>query len=105
MTDGTSEHRPDGVVFVGTRFNVRLETRPLPSGGAHQFEIVESPDAAAIVPILTGDEEPLVVLVEQERPAVAARVLEIPAGLPQPQGRPEQTALRALRAAPRCTAA
>ena len=97
MTDGTSEHRPDGVVFVGTRFNVRLETRPLPSGGAHQFEIVESPDAAAIVPILTGGEEPLVVLVEQERPAVGGRVLEIPAGLLEAQERPEETALRELR--------
>jgi ADP-ribose pyrophosphatase len=97
MTDGASEHRPDGLVFVGTRFNVRLETRPLPSGGAHQFEIVESPDAAAIVPILAGDEEPLVVLVEQERPAVGGRLLEIPAGLLEAQERPEETAVRELR--------
>jgi ADP-ribose pyrophosphatase len=94
----TSERPPDGLVFSGQRIRVRLETRALPDGGTHQYEIVDSPPAAVIVPILPGEEggEPRVLLVEQERPPVGQRLLEVPAGLVDGAEPPEDTARREL---------
>lgn len=89
---------PDGIAFDGKRFKVRLRTLPTPMGGVSRYEIIDTPDAAAIVPILArgGGAEPLVVLVEQERPAIGRHTLEIPAGLINPGETPEQTARREL---------
>jgi ADP-ribose pyrophosphatase len=94
----TSERPPDGLVFSGQRLRVRLETRALPDGGTHQYEIVEAPPAAVVVPILPGEEggEPRVLLVEQERPPVGQRLLEVPAGLMDGAEPPEDTARREL---------
>ncbi|HEV2236133.1 MAG TPA: NUDIX hydrolase [Ktedonobacterales bacterium] len=98
MSTSANERPPDGLVFSGQRFRVRLETRPLPEGGTHQFEIVEAPAAAVIVPILPGEGggEPRVVLVEQERPPVGQRLLEVPAGLLDGAEAPADTARREL---------
>lgn len=101
MSEGAAASRPDGIAFAGQRFRVRLETVPQPLGGIRQFEIVETPAAAAIVPVLAGKApgDPLVVLVEQERPPIGGRTLEIPAGLlrADPPEEAEQTAIRELR--------
>jgi ADP-ribose pyrophosphatase len=101
MSEETTADRPDGIVFAGRRFQVRLETVPYPLGGVRQFEIVQTPAAAAVVPVLAGGTpgDPMVVLVEQERPAIGGRTLEIPAGLlhADPPEEPEQTAARELR--------
>jgi ADP-ribose pyrophosphatase len=98
MTTSANERPPDGLVFSGKRIRVRLETRPLPDGGTHQFEIVESPAAAVVLPILPGEGggEPRVLLVEQERPPVGQRLLEAPAGLLDGSESPEDTARREL---------
>lgn len=103
MSEDAAPRRPDGIAFAGRRFRVRLETMPHPLGGERQFEIVEAPPAAAIVPVLmaspTGD--PMVLLVEQERPVIGGPTLEIPAGLvhlsSDEADNPEQTAARELR--------
>jgi ADP-ribose pyrophosphatase len=89
---------PDGIVFDGRRFKVRLRTLPEPIGAVRRLEIVEAPSAAAVVPILDRDGagEPMVVLVEQERPVVGARTLEIPAGLLTAQESAEHAARREL---------
>jgi ADP-ribose pyrophosphatase len=98
MSSSANERPPDGLVFSGQRIRVRLETRALPDGGTHQFEIVESPAAAVVVPILPGEGggEPQVLLVEQERPPVGQRLLEVPAGLLDGTEQPEDTARREL---------
>ncbi|HGY09899.1 MAG TPA: NUDIX hydrolase [Oceanithermus profundus] len=57
------------------------------------WEIVEHKDAVAL---LVQDPERGVLFVEQYRPAVGARTLEIPAGLIEPGETPEETALREL---------
>jgi ADP-ribose pyrophosphatase len=98
MSTSANERPPDGLIFSGQRFRVRLETRPLPEGGTYQFEIVESPAAAVVVPILPaeGGGEPRVLLVEQERPPVGQRLLEVPAGLLNDAEAPADTARREL---------
>jgi ADP-ribose pyrophosphatase len=51
--------------------------------------------AVCIVALLPGP-EPRIVLVEQYRPPLDARILEFPAGLIEPGGEPSETALREL---------
>ena len=106
MQEDDVASQPDGVVFDGARFRVRLRTIVQPIGGVNRYEIVETPAAAAIVPILEREDgERMVVLVEQERPAIARRTLEIPAGLLDAREMPEQTAARELEEETRYTAA
>src|SRR5579863_257226 len=106
MSESAGTTLPDGVVFNGRRFKVRLQTLAKPLGGVSQYEIVETRAAAAVVPIVRqgAGNEPHVVLVEQERPAVGTRTLEIPAGIIDPRKAtpgeletPDMTAVRELR--------
>ena len=91
-------------IFHGKLINLRIQTLPEPSGGTSRFEIVEHPDAVAIVAFRydTLDQssgEPQVVLVSQHRPAIGKKTWEIPAGIIEPNEReaPQQTAARELR--------
>ncbi len=89
-------------VFVGKLITVRVETLPQPIGGTQRFEIVEHPDAVAILALRPGDEEarePQVALVRQPRPAIHSETWELPAGLVKPDERddPQRTAERELR--------
>lgn len=92
----------DVEVYRGTLIRVLRRTLPAPSGGRTQFDVVEHPDAVAIValrnaPAPTG--RPLVALVRQERPAISRLTWELPAGMVNSSevGQPEQTAYRELR--------
>jgi len=77
------DEQPTGrEVFHGKLISVRVETLPQPIGGTRDFEIVEHPDAVAVVAVRTAaDGVPEVALVRQQRPAVARELWEIPAGL------------------------
>lgn len=102
MSDEPAGAAPgDEIVFDGRRFKVRVRTLPQSVGGVQRFEIVDAPAAAAVVPILAGEagDDPHVILVEQERPAIGQRTLEIPAGLLNSgeDQHPETTAARELR--------
>ena len=95
-------HYSDDVVYRGSLINVLRRTLPTPSGGRTEFDIVEHPDAVAIVALRADPTRaggPLVALVQQERPAIKRSTWEIPAGLVNPTeaGQPEQTARRELR--------
>jgi len=74
------------VLFHGKLITLRIETIPQPRGGTNRFEIVEHPDAVAVVALRFPTEdgsnlEPEVILVNQERPAIKKQTWEIPAGL------------------------
>jgi ADP-ribose pyrophosphatase len=105
MSDGGAGERPDGIAFDGRRFKVRLQTVARAHGGPLQYEIVEAPPAAAIVPAMWHDTEGadggggewMVLLVEQERPAASMRSVEVPAGLVDSGESPEEAAVRELR--------
>ncbi len=91
-------------LYRGQLINLRIQTLPHPSGGTSRFEIVEHPDAAAIVALrynaVDGDNaEPQVVLVNQYRPAIGKKMWEIPAGIVEMDERdtPQLTAARELR--------
>jgi 8-oxo-dGTP pyrophosphatase MutT (NUDIX family) len=90
-------------LFHGKLINLRLETYPQEAGGTGRFEIIEHPDAVAIVALrgISGndaDPDPHVVLVKQERPAIKQKTWEIPAGLIEESERntPQLAAIREL---------
>jgi 8-oxo-dGTP pyrophosphatase MutT (NUDIX family) len=90
-------------LYHGTFINLRVQTTPQPDGGTNRFEIVEHPDAVAIVALRYGpangsNVEPEVVLVNQERPAIQKKTWELPAGLVEANERdtPQVTAAREL---------
>lgn len=91
-------------IYSGKIVRLRIQTVPQPIGGTTRFEIVEHPDAVAIVAVryepadATGG-RPYVALVKQPRPAINKDTWEIPAGLVKPQERDRQqvTAERELR--------
>ncbi len=69
-----------------------------PAGEAFERDIVRSPGAVGVVPLLFDPEGVAsVVLVEQYRPALEREVLEVPAGMRDVAGEaPEETARREL---------
>src|SRR5947209_17461698 len=70
-------------LFQGKLIKLRVQSIPQPGGGTKRFEIVEHPDAVAIValrydPVNDSGAVPYVVLVNQERPAIQKKKWEIP---------------------------
>jgi ADP-ribose pyrophosphatase len=79
---------------------VRIKPVTHANGHVTDYEIVERPDAVAVVALRVGmDDAPEVALVRQRRPAVERDLLELPAGIVEPDERdaPERTAARELR--------
>ena len=68
-----------------------------PEGERFRRDIVRSPGAVAVVPVLDGPDGPDTLLVHQYRPAIDRWLVEIPAGLrDQPGEEPAVTAVREL---------
>ncbi len=91
-------------LFRGKLINLRVLSIPQLGGGTKRFEIVEHPDAVAVVALRyvsvnDSDAVPYVVLVHQERPAIQKKTWELPAGLVEANERdtPEIAAARELR--------
>ena len=88
-------------VFHGDLIAVRVETIPSPTGHAQRYEIVEHPDAVAIVALRDDPSggEPQIALVRQSRPALGRETWELPAGLVRADEReePQRAAERELR--------
>jgi ADP-ribose pyrophosphatase len=108
MSQSQSSHSE--VVFEGRLFSVRREPVYHSDGSVSLYEIVDHPDAAAVVALRepaevtsvapgNGPGTWLVALVRQERPAIGKETLELPAGLVQPDevGHAERTAARELQ--------
>jgi ADP-ribose diphosphatase len=87
-------------VFHGDLIAVRVETVSSPGGHVQRYEIVEHPDAVAIVALRTDSagSEPQVALVRQSRPALGRETWELPAGLVRADEReePRRAAAREL---------
>ena len=80
-------------IYAGRILTLRLKYLPQPDGSRHLREIVEHAPGAAAVAL---DEQGQVLLVRQSRPAVGARVLELPAGLIDAGEQPIDCARREL---------
>ena len=68
-----------------------------PDGERFERDVVRSPGAVAVVPVVDGPRGPRVVVQRQFRPAIGEWLVEIPAGLRDKPGEPpEETAAREL---------
>jgi ADP-ribose pyrophosphatase len=81
------------LIFTGRVVTLRLKSYPQPEGSTILREIVEHAPGAAVVAI---DANQQVLLVRQPRQAVAAHLLELPAGLVDPGEEPLTSARREL---------
>jgi ADP-ribose pyrophosphatase len=88
----------DTPVHQGYIWHVVVADFEAPDGSAFRRDIVRSPGAVAVVPILIADDGTReVVLVSQYRPPYERELIEIPAGMRDVPGEPpEQTGRREL---------
>lgn len=86
--------RSSRVVYDGRLARVRVDTLGCPDGSTVEREIVEHPDAVAVVAV---EDDGNVVLLRQYRHAVGQHELELPAGILDVDGEaPQQAAEREL---------
>jgi 8-oxo-dGTP pyrophosphatase MutT (NUDIX family) len=87
----------DRLVHQGHIWHVVVADFLDPDGATFQRDIVRSPGAVGVVPLLSGEDGWDVVLVRQYRPAFERELIEIPAGMRDVQDEPpELTAHREL---------
>lgn len=82
------------VLYKGRIINLKVDNVVLPSGKKAVREVVEHAPAVAV---LATDPDGRILLVKQERYAVAETLLEIPAGIIEPGETVRETAARELR--------
>lgn len=78
---GVFRHVSESVIHEGHVWSVALGTFESPSGELFDRDIIRSPGAVGVVPLLDRDGVPTVVFVRQYRPPLDRIVLEIPAGI------------------------
>lgn len=89
-----AENARDREIYAGRILTLRLKYLAQPDGRRFLREIVEHKPGAATVAI---DDQDHMLLVRQSRPAVGARLLELPAGLIDPGETPIECARRELQ--------
>ena len=95
---GSFRHLGDEMIHRGYIWNVVSGSFVDPEGRPFTRDIVRSPGAVAVVPVLDHQsDDPQVVLLRQYRAAFDAAILEIPAGMRDVAGEaPDETARREL---------
>jgi len=85
--------------WSGRLLQVDVDRIRTPNGTELELELIRHPGAAAVVPLLSGDDaaDPTVLLIRQYRYAAEGMIWEIPAGVLEPGETPEACALRELR--------
>lgn len=81
------------IVFRAKKFQVALDTTPMPDGRVVPRHLVLHPGAVAILPALDADH---VCLLRNFRPAADEELWEIPAGTLDPGESPDAAAIREL---------
>ncbi len=71
-------------VYSGRIVKLDLETLRAPDGSTLELEIVRHTGAAAVVPVVSGDPEPKILLLRQYRHAAGGILWEVPAGVLEP---------------------
>lgn len=93
----TFRHLGDRLVHQGYIWHVAVSTFEAPDGELFERDVIRSPGAVGVVPILFEDDVPTVVFVRQYRGPLDRYLLEIPAGMRDvPDEQPEITAEREL---------
>ena len=98
MSDHGFRHRSDRTVHEGYVWHVVVAAFEAPDGTTFERDIVRSPGAVGVVPVIFDAEgQPSVVLVSQFRPPYERAIIEIPAGMRDVEGEPaEETGRREL---------
>src|SRR5262249_52627156 len=81
------------IVFRAKKFQVALDTTPMPDGRVVPRHLILHPGAVAILPVLDADH---VCLLRNFRPAAGEELWEIPAGTLEPGESPDAAAIREL---------
>lgn len=81
------------VVYRGSFITVRRRRARLPDGRVTEFDVIEHPPAATIVPVL---DDGRIVLIRQYRPVLGKWLWELPAGKTDPREDAEAGARREL---------
>ncbi len=84
--------------YTGRLLNVDRERIVNPAGQQIELEMVRHPGASAVVPLLSdpSSTDPQILLLRQFRHAAGGMIWEIPAGVLEPDEKPEQCARREL---------
>ncbi|HWO88973.1 MAG TPA: NUDIX hydrolase [Gemmatimonadales bacterium] len=82
--------------FSGRIINVDVDTVRFPDGSQGELEMVRHPGAAAVVPVLSEGDDPVILLIRQYRYAAGGPIWEVPAGTLEPGEAPEACARREL---------
>ena len=97
MPNPAFRHLGDRLVHRGYIWHVAVSTFESPDGELFERDIIRSPGAVGIVPVLFDDGVPIVVFVRQYRGPLDRYVLEVPAGMRDVPDEPlELTASREL---------
>ncbi len=84
-------------VYDGRIVSLDVDTIRYPDGSTGELELIRHPGAAAVVPVLSGGDDPHILLIRQYRYAAGGPIWEIPAGRLDPNEPPEVCARRELR--------
>jgi ADP-ribose pyrophosphatase len=88
------EIRKSQNIYNGPIFTVRQDYVTLPNGRPMKIDVIEHNDAVTIIPM---DENGNIWFVRQYRHPVKQELLELPAGVMEPNERPEKSANREIR--------
>jgi ADP-ribose pyrophosphatase len=83
----------ESIVFRADRYNVARVTYQTATGEPHQRDVVRHPGAVVVVPVLSDGS---IVMIENYRPSVDRKLLEIPAGTMEPGEPAADSAAREL---------
>ena len=67
-------------VYTGRVVNLDVDTVRYPNGESGELEMIQHPGAAAVIPVLSGWDDPQLLLIRQYRYAAGGPIWEIPAG-------------------------
>jgi len=81
------------ILLKGNRFDVHMMHLKGSDGKVYQREVIRHPGAVVLIPMLDED---TIVLIENTRPTVGEKLLELPAGTMEWNENPESTAKREL---------
>jgi ADP-ribose pyrophosphatase len=83
-------------VYAGRVLDVDVDTVRFPNGSVGELEMIRHSGASAVVPVLSDDEDPEVLLIRQFRHAAGGPIWEVPAGRLDPGESPDACAHREL---------
>ena len=83
-------------VYTGRVVNLDVDTVRYPNGESGELEMIRHPGAAAVIPVLSGGDDPQLLLIRQYRYAAGGPIWEIPAGRLESGESPEACARREL---------